>query len=38
MSMRLDRELKWDPVAEKFENDDEANGFLLPQMRAPWSV
>jgi predicted dehydrogenase len=38
VSMRLGRELKWDPVAEKFVNDDEASGFLLPPMRAPWSV
>jgi predicted dehydrogenase len=38
VSMRLGRELKWDPAAEKFENDAEANGFLLPPMRAPWNL
>lgn len=33
------RKLKWDPVAERFAGDDEANRLLsLPPGRAPWSV
>lgn len=38
IAMRLGRELKWDPAAEKFVGDDEANSYLMPAMRAPWSV
>lgn len=33
---RLGRELDWDPVTERF-NDDEANGLLTREPRAPWS-
>jgi hypothetical protein len=36
--MRLGRPLKWDPAAEKVVGDDEANGYLMPRMRAPWKV
>lgn len=33
------RKLKWDPAAEQFTGDDEANRLLcLPPGRAPWSV
>ena len=28
--------LRWDPVQERFTNDDEANAFLTRPMRAPW--
>jgi len=38
IAMRLGRDLNWDPIAEKFIDDDEANGLLMPAMRAPWSV
>ena len=34
--MRLGRELKWDPQAESFVNDGEANGWLAREMRSPW--
>jgi len=32
----LGRKLKWDPQAERFDGDDEANGRLARQMREPW--
>ena len=32
------RKLRWDPVAERFENDDEANGLLSREGRAPYAV
>ncbi len=38
LAMRLGRPLKWDPLAEKIEGDEEANGYLMPKMRAPWRV
>lgn len=38
IAMRLARNLQWNPVAEKFVDDDEANGMLMPTMRAPWSI
>jgi len=34
----LGRKLKWDPAAEKFAADDEANRLLTRPMRAPWRV
>lgn len=36
ISMRLGRRLRWDPAAEKFKGDDEANGMLARPMRKPW--
>lgn len=38
MAMRLKRKLTWDPVAERFVNDDEANRLMTPVMRAPWTL
>jgi hypothetical protein len=38
MAMRLGRPLTWDPVKERFVNDDEANRLMTPAMRAPWSL
>jgi len=38
IAVRLGRKLKWDPAAEKFAGDDEANQLLLRPMRAPWKV
>ena len=38
MAMRLKRKLTWDPVAEKFVGDDEANRLMTPVMRAPWQL
>jgi Oxidoreductase family, NAD-binding Rossmann fold/Oxidoreductase family, C-terminal alpha/beta domain len=37
IAMRLGRKLEWDPGREKF-NDEEANNWILPKMRAPWTL
>ena len=34
----LNRKLRWDPVAERFANDTEANRMLTGTMRRPWGV
>ncbi|HEX6984775.1 MAG TPA: Gfo/Idh/MocA family oxidoreductase, partial [Planctomycetaceae bacterium] len=38
IALRLGRELTWDPAAERFAGDDEANALLLPTMREPWTL
>jgi len=38
IAMKLGRKLKWDPVAERFVNDDEANRWLDYPHREPWTV
>lgn len=38
MAMRLKRKLTWDPGAERFVGDEEANRLMTPTMRAPWSL
>ncbi|MCY3017598.1 MAG: Gfo/Idh/MocA family oxidoreductase [Planctomycetota bacterium] len=38
IAMLLGRKLKWDPVAERFVGDDEANRLLVRPMRAPWRM
>ena len=38
LALRLGRKLRWDPKAERFENDAEANCMLHRTMRAPWRV
>jgi len=38
IAMRLGRPLRWDPVAERFVDDAEANRRLTRAMRAPWRV
>ncbi|MFP4499817.1 MAG: Gfo/Idh/MocA family protein [Candidatus Hydrogenedentota bacterium] len=38
IAMLLGRRLKWDPDAEQFVGDDEANRMLMAHMRAPWHI
>jgi predicted dehydrogenase len=37
-AMRLGRKIHWDPLAEHFVNDAEADRFLSRPMRTPWSL
>lgn len=36
--LRLGKKLRWDPVAERFLNDDDANRMLSRPTRAPWHL
>ncbi len=36
--LRLGRKLQWDPAAERFVNDPEADRMLARAMRSPWRV
>jgi predicted dehydrogenase len=36
LALRLGRKLQWDPSAERFTSDDEANSMLMRPMRAPY--
>ena len=36
--LRLGRPLRWDPAAERFVNDPEADRMLARTMRAPWRL
>jgi len=38
IAMELGRKLKWDPVAEQFVDDDEANRMTWRPMRQPWQI
>ena len=38
ISLRLGRKLKWEPKAERFENDPQANAMLSRPMRKPWQL
>src|SRR5207244_12105684 len=38
ISIRLGKKLNWDPLKERFDDDDEANAMLHREMRAPWKV
>ncbi len=38
ISHQLNRRLKWDPVAERFIGDDEANRLLSRPDRSPWET
>ncbi|MBB6325709.1 hypothetical protein FHS59_001324 [Algoriphagus iocasae] len=38
IAMQLGRRLEWDPVAERFVNDDEANTYLSRDQRAPYGT
>ncbi len=37
-ALDLGRKLKWDPKAERFDNDDQANAMLTRPMRKPWTL
>jgi hypothetical protein len=36
--MKLPRRLHWDPVRERFRDDDEANALLSRPQRAPYGL
>jgi hypothetical protein len=38
ISLRLGRDLKWDPENERILGDDEANRMLSRPMRDPWKI
>ncbi|MBN1441820.1 MAG: Gfo/Idh/MocA family oxidoreductase [Planctomycetes bacterium] len=38
IAVRLGRKLEWDPKAERFAGDEEANRRLSQPMRAPWRL
>lgn len=38
IAIKLGRKLKWNPVAERFENDEAANAMLSRPMRSPWKL
>ncbi len=38
IAMALQRKLKWDPKAERFTNDPQANTKLSRPMRSPWTL
>ena len=38
IAMKLRRKLRWDPAAEQFVGDDEANAMLERPMREPWKL
>ena len=38
IAMKLPRKLYWDPLKERFKNDDEANSMLSRPVRYPWST
>ena len=38
IALQLGRNLKFDPVAQVFIGDDEANRLINPPMRAPWII
>jgi len=38
IAMKTNRKLFWDPVKERFKNDDDANAMLSRPMRAPYAL
>ena len=38
IAMKLGRKLRWNPAAEQFVDDAEANAMLDYEHRAPWGV
>ena len=37
-AMKLNRKLYWDPVKERFKDDDQANALLSRPQRAPYAI
>ncbi len=38
IAIRTGRKLRWDPVQQRFPDDEQANRFVNPPMRAPWHI
>ncbi|HLU47970.1 MAG TPA: gfo/Idh/MocA family oxidoreductase, partial [Planctomycetota bacterium] len=38
IALQLRRPLRFDPVAQVFIGDDEANRLIDPPMRGPWTI
>lgn len=38
IAMKLDRKVRWDPIKERFHNDDEANAMLSRAQRWPYII
>ncbi|MBI4557285.1 MAG: Gfo/Idh/MocA family oxidoreductase [Candidatus Hydrogenedentes bacterium] len=38
IAIRLDRKVRWDPAAERFVKDEEADARLSRPMRSPWQL
>ncbi len=38
IAMKIPRRLRWDPVAETFVDDAEANRMMVRGMRSPWTI
>ena len=38
IAIKLARSLKWDPVREKFQEDNAANAMLTRPVREPWII
>ena len=38
IALALGRDLRWDPDAERFRDDDAANELLHYQYREPWTL
>ncbi|RDV14706.1 gfo/Idh/MocA family oxidoreductase [Pontibacter diazotrophicus] len=38
IAMKLKRKVYWDPIKERFRNDDEANSMLSRPQRSPWAI
>jgi Oxidoreductase family, C-terminal alpha/beta domain len=38
MAMKAKRKLFWDPLKERFKNDEEANALLARPQRAPYGL
>ena len=38
ISLRLGRRLAWNPAADRFREDDQANSMLSRAARSPWTI